>query len=347
MHWIELFLTLTREGLGQPISLEFILPHAGEHRESIMKEIDEVALHHYKLKVAYEERVRRRFGRAGGQSTADEDDEAAQELVNGVVRELSFGELVKGDAHDIAAEESDEETDSEEDEYTTGESSEESSDPDTSPPPLPQRQPRVPQPHSPQHPPQLQRKRSFTLQNHPNTNSTGSQDSTPPVLPLPGSHSPATTQRHHSNHLSADQSQHHRHPREPMHQHITNTNGPPTPVRPARPILRTSRSFSHDFSSSNPVSAPPSESKFSLSKPSGEDLPPAPQTAGLKPSSNTVSGSPGHVRLHGDSSHPYAVSKRKRKKNGMQFEPPELEHIPKLLPLFMEMIRPLLRTRTL
>jgi Domain of unknown function in PX-proteins (DUF3818) len=335
MHWIELFLTLTREGLGQPISLEFILPHAGEHRESIMKEIDEVALHHYKLKVAYEERVRRRFGRAGGQSTADEDDEAAQELVNGVVRELSFGELVKGDANDIAAEESDEETDSEEEEYTTEESSEESSNPDDPPPPpLPQRR-RPTGSHSPQHLPQQQRKRSQS----PTTPTCG-QDSIPPVLPAPASHSPATTQRHHANHHSVDQNQYQSHSHKPTHQHAANANRSPLHVRPPHPTLRTSKSFSHDSTSSGPISAPPAESKFRLPKPSGKDLPHVPQTAGLKPPPNAVlrKGSPGHSMVESISMHPYAITKRKKKKNGVQLEPLELEHIPKLLPLFMEMV---------
>ena len=347
MHWIELFLTLTREGLGHPISLEFILPHAGEDRESIMKEIDEVALYHYKLKIAYEEKVRRRFGRAEGRTTADRDDEAAQELVNGVVRELSFGELVKGDANDIVAEESDEETDSEEEEGTTEESSEESLDSDTPPPPLPQRRPTVP--YSPQYPPQQQQEHSLTP-----TTTTG----IPPVPPLPTGYSPTTTQRHHSNQRSLDQNQHRK--------NVANSNGSPMPVRPSRPTLRTSRSFSHDSISGGPISAPAVESKFRLMESSGRDLSPVPRTAGLKPPSNRISRnrSPGHARTGSNSVHPYAIAKRKKKKNGLQLDPPELEHIPKLLPLFMEMvsldvpmcfvyitkryiqIRPLLRTRT-
>jgi hypothetical protein len=30
MHWIELFLTAVREGLGNPVSLEFLLPHTSQ-----------------------------------------------------------------------------------------------------------------------------------------------------------------------------------------------------------------------------------------------------------------------------------------------------------------------------
>ncbi|CDO75602.1 hypothetical protein BN946_scf184858.g42 [Trametes cinnabarina] len=52
MRWIELFLTLMRDGLGEPISLEFLLPHTGADRENVLREVDAVALYHYKLKVA-------------------------------------------------------------------------------------------------------------------------------------------------------------------------------------------------------------------------------------------------------------------------------------------------------
>ncbi|KAG9053666.1 hypothetical protein FS842_007511, partial [Serendipita sp. 407] len=93
MHWIELFLTLTRDGFKQQVSLEFILPHTGEERKEIMKEIDDVALYYYKMKLFYEGKLRRRFGRAHAKNDADADDAAAQELVEGVVKELSFGEL--------------------------------------------------------------------------------------------------------------------------------------------------------------------------------------------------------------------------------------------------------------
>ena len=77
-----------------------------------MSEVDAVALYHYKLKVAYEDRVRKRFGRTQGMNDADAEDEVAAELVNGVVKDLSFGELVQGDADDLAAEETDSEDES-------------------------------------------------------------------------------------------------------------------------------------------------------------------------------------------------------------------------------------------
>lgn len=114
MHWIELFLTVIREGVGQPISLEFILPHTGKERADILAEVDKVALYHYKLKVLYEDKLRRRFGRVqqGQTNDADAEDEATQALVDGVVSEISFGGLMQGDADDLAAEETDEESDS-------------------------------------------------------------------------------------------------------------------------------------------------------------------------------------------------------------------------------------------
>ncbi|KAG8931592.1 hypothetical protein FRC01_001097 [Tulasnella sp. 417] len=118
-HWVELFITLMREGLGQDISLEYLLPHSEPERVAIFKEIDAVALYHYKLKIAHEEKVRRRFdGRVKNDVDAAEE-EAAQDLVDGVIGDLSLGELMQGDIDEI--------TDSS-DEYTSSE--EESSDDD-------------------------------------------------------------------------------------------------------------------------------------------------------------------------------------------------------------------------
>ena len=131
MKWIELFLTVIREGLGEPISLEFLLPHTGKERTDILKEIDAVALYHYKLKVIYEDKLRRRFGRAQGQqSDADAEDEATQALVNGVVGQISFGELIRGDADDLAAEQTDEseEDESSEDDTATDDDDDDESD---------------------------------------------------------------------------------------------------------------------------------------------------------------------------------------------------------------------------
>ena len=115
MQWVEMFLTVVREGLGDPLSLEFLLPHTGLERTNILSEVDEVAMYHYKLKVMYEDKLRRRFGNAQGQRDVDAEDEATQTLVNNVLGEINFGELADGDALDVAAEESDEF----DDEYTS------------------------------------------------------------------------------------------------------------------------------------------------------------------------------------------------------------------------------------
>lgn len=103
MRWIEQFLDIVREGLGEPISLEFILPHTGDERRDVMKEIDEVALHHYKLKIAYESKLRRRFGRGGADIGGD--DENSREIVGGLVRDVSLGDFMRGGMLDVAAEE--------------------------------------------------------------------------------------------------------------------------------------------------------------------------------------------------------------------------------------------------
>ncbi|TFY60888.1 hypothetical protein EVG20_g7258 [Dentipellis fragilis] len=132
MRWIELFLTVVREGLGEAISLEFLLPHKGEERKAILDEIDAVALYHYKLKIAYESKIRRRFAsNQAGDAAADE--EATLALVQGVVHDFSINDIMKGDAEDLAAEDSDDTYgSSSEYEYVTDDSSdsytEESSD---------------------------------------------------------------------------------------------------------------------------------------------------------------------------------------------------------------------------
>jgi Domain of unknown function in PX-proteins (DUF3818) len=135
MRWIELFLTVVREGLGERVSLEFLLPHTGQDRVDILREVDAVALYHYRLKVAYENKVRKRFIRGAsvnGSTTADEDDEATQALVDGVVRDLSFGDLVRGDAEDLAAEESESEDESESESESGTETDEDTVETETS-----------------------------------------------------------------------------------------------------------------------------------------------------------------------------------------------------------------------
>ena len=110
MAWIERFLTYAREGLSEKIDLEFVLP-VGEERLAILREVDAVATYHYKLKLAYEEKVRRRF-----QKTAATDDEAA--LIDGMIASLNLNDSVVGDVEEVGEEddESDESDASEGDE---------------------------------------------------------------------------------------------------------------------------------------------------------------------------------------------------------------------------------------
>lgn len=100
MTWIERFLAYAREGLHDQIDLEFLLPFAGEERLQILREVDAVAAYHYRLKLAYEEKVRRRF-----QKSAATDDEAA--LIDGMIASLNLNDSVVGDMEEVGEEDED------------------------------------------------------------------------------------------------------------------------------------------------------------------------------------------------------------------------------------------------
>lgn len=112
MGWIELFLGYARTGLETPLDLEILLPMGGPERAAIMAEVDAVAQYHYKLKVAHEEKVRRRFQSTGLDQAATEE----AQLVDSVMQSLSLGENTVGAAEEVADEESDDEDDDEYDE---------------------------------------------------------------------------------------------------------------------------------------------------------------------------------------------------------------------------------------
>ncbi|WWD05460.1 hypothetical protein V865_003537 [Kwoniella europaea PYCC6329] len=118
MSWIELFLTYARTGLPQPLDLEIILPASEEERRTVMKEVDSIAEYHYKLKIAHEEKIRRRFRSAA--ATGPEaagvgaDEEAA--LLDSVMASLSIGETALAEGGEMADEESEEEEEEEEEE---------------------------------------------------------------------------------------------------------------------------------------------------------------------------------------------------------------------------------------
>lgn len=116
MDWVEVFLTFARDGLAQDVDLEFLLPHTGDERVAIMKEIDLVAQYHYKLKLAYEEKVRRRFQKEGAT-----DEESA--LIDSVIAGLNLqNATVRDDAGELGAD--DESEDDEEDEFDLQEATE-------------------------------------------------------------------------------------------------------------------------------------------------------------------------------------------------------------------------------
>ncbi|KAG6854805.1 hypothetical protein C0991_001232 [Blastosporella zonata] len=313
MHWVELFLTVVREGLGSSISLEFLLPHAGKDRDDILNEIDKVALYHYKLKVAYEGKIRRRFGRMQARSDdVDVEDEVTQDLVNGVVGEIDFGELIHGDADDVAAEETDEESTDEYDDdssesESTGDSdseetgSEESSNDEERVLPAHQVHNEAPTHRSSQtfranqtsaRPPvtlvDAPRKRSLSLLSTNSLTSRRSQD-LPPIptqYPMPKS---ATVNSFSKSLIPAPFIRSH----EPPH----------SPTTPSR--LSNSSHFGHGDSSIPNHAQSPRTSGDSSSKLSHESAPQPP---------------------------------KKTKKRVQTLKPPELEHIPKLLPVFVEMV---------
>ncbi|KAI0773353.1 hypothetical protein BC629DRAFT_1527844 [Irpex lacteus] len=309
MRWIEQFLTLMREGLGEPISLEFLLPHTGQERQEIMREVDAVARYHYMLKVAYEDKVRRRFGRSQRQSEADAEDEAAAEMVNGIVSDLSFGDLVKGDADELAAEASDEEDDedssSDEEDSDDDDDSEEDDDEDSG------------------------SEEGSESEEGSSTDGGTTRGTTPTPSIMQRSYTLNSPHRSHqqqerSQSRGASQSQS-QSPRQPYYQTMPKHSldmPPPSSRPPPPPQLRTSRSMSLSLS------------ETASSSSSGKDLPQLPHSARSPPH--------GERRMAPSSSTGGAVTGKAGKKSKKKPEgpkPPELHHLPKLLPLFVEMVR--------
>ncbi|KAL0950036.1 hypothetical protein HGRIS_010044 [Hohenbuehelia grisea] len=330
MRWIELFLTVIREGLGQPISLEFLLPHKGPEREEILKEVDQVALYHYKLKVMHEDKLRRRFGRAqsGKEADADAEDEATQVLVDSVVGEISFGELIQGDADELAAADSDEEDDdSEEDssEYETATSDSGSSDSsnESEDSAVEQRTPRstIAPGRSPLRqqqqnplPPLPPQRRSSSSTPHQRTLSLRSPRSIPSLRA-----SDAATRRSHDS-------------------------APPVPPLPPLPPKNQ-----HTLALSKPLPPSPAQASSSSARTPRTPYSPSPTSA----SRNKTPTTPGSSRLpqppamgtSAKSQKAKPKAKGKAKNGAAALQAPELQHIPRLLPIFIEMMRDQLRLR--
>ena len=270
MRWIELFLTLLREGIGPPISLEYLLPHSGQERAALMQEIDAVALYHYKLKVIYEDKLRRRFGRVQAglkDNDADAEDEATQALMDRLAGEISFGELVKGDAADLAAQDTDDDSEEESTEDETSSSGESSG---TSSGEI-----------APATRPGQMIARSQTLQNAATLPRRESFDSNERSDPL---------QSHSGLDFKGPDSS--RQPLQSTRQTLQPLNLPPLPLL-SKPL------------SSHPLTRPLSE--------------PSPQLR-----SRPV---------------PSPHARKNKKKAAETLKPPHLQHIPKLLPIFTEIVR--------
>lgn len=334
MRWIEMFLTVVREGLGEPLSLEFLLPHTGKERTEILEEVDKVATYHYKLKVLYEDKLRRRFGSAQGYRDADAEDEATQALVNGVLGEIDFGELAGGDAQDIAAEETDDSSDGySSDEYltseetssseadSTGSTGSEGSTEDSRPsssPPSPHSEP-ASHPHAHPQPRLHAKKASATTSPRAPRNpaavaSTASGASTPPL-----------PRRKRSLSLGRMRSLTSLGSRKPNDETV-----PPVPPLPKTP--RTAVPIVSASSSSKPL--PPNPLK-PLDSNAGRELPPPPRRPTRTSQSSPGSGQ--QSQQH-QPSPPKSNNKVDKKKKENVIKPPELVHIPQLLPVFVELV---------
>lgn len=109
MKWIELFINFVRDGLPNPVSLDYLLPVGGQERKDIITEVDAIVEYHRQLKAAHHARMRKRMLK-GKESDADAD--AA--FVTGVMENLQLGQVM-GDLTDVTAEDSEEEHDEDDD----------------------------------------------------------------------------------------------------------------------------------------------------------------------------------------------------------------------------------------
>lgn len=316
MNWMQLFLTVVRDGLGQRISIEFLLPHSGKERLDVMNEIDAVALYHYKLKLAHEDKLRRRFGRSqgGAMSDADAEDEATQMLVNGVVHDLSFGELLKGDADEMAAAQSEEDSEYEDEDAEEDSSEEGSSEYETATdsgsegPEEIDEKPPPPPPPKPLH-------RTSTL-SYP-----------------PGQSSPS--EAHHSDQRRVSGHPPDRRGRQQNHDAAATENRTLKPRSRSRSVAALKSMFSKNSLDVPPVPPLPSNSgNFNDSRipssPLSKPLPPSPLSGRSSQDSQQTPRRRRPPPLH--------RAQPKKKKNGLDLKPPDLHHIPNLLPVFVEIV---------
>lgn len=386
--WIELFLTVVRDGIGDPTSVEFLLPHTGQDREAIMKEVDDVALYHYKLKLAHEDKLRRRFGRTQKRDDADAEDEATAALVQGVVNDISFGDLIDGDAEDLAAEVSASESSSDyssSDEYDSDEDSDSDDSEESSvgdkPPPPPPKSP-LPQRHSgshgigrkPNHVGPTPRTRAITMKNAHSDAAVSSVSldlgtterlsiaqrlrnsksmemlrkgksmslDLPPPPPLPQQHQPYQPyrpKRSATTHVTGGSPQPSagsmRYP-PPARKPPSPPKGNPDTATPAVITRARSKSIANSSGTSVATSGegPTWSSRTSLESDKNKPLPDPKVKVGLDPDRT-----PKIPQIDPDATPKIGEKKPKLKKVVDQIKPPELTHIPKLLPIFVELVR--------
>jgi len=342
MRWTELFLDVIREGLGEPISLEFIFPHNGDERREIMTEIDEVALYHYKLKVAYESKLRRRFGRAGSGADKDGDDETTRDIVNGFVRDVSLGDLMRGDMLEVAAEEEEDSSDSYESssEFESATDDDESeSEGSTQRPSLQITGTSAPQRRAQDLVPSSQPKLAFPLP------TKSSPPSRAPTVASPSSAGSrlrklSLTLRR-SKSMTLDPSRPSPSNNIEKAPPLPSLPPPPPPVPPLPPSVTKSRSaapLAAERTNSKPLPAPPPLSPSS--SPSAIRAPVRRTTTPSAPQplndSTTQKRHPTNQTRKSSQAPPKGQGKQAASE---ALKPPQLKKIPELLPIFVEMVR--------
>ncbi|KAF8559087.1 hypothetical protein OG21DRAFT_1454290 [Imleria badia] len=317
MKWIERFLTAIRDGVGasdlgakgNKIVLETVLPAGDEERARIMEEVDKVMHWHYLSKIAREEKLRSRFRRTqkGAETNADAEDEATQILINGVASEFDFGDLVRANADELAAEESEDDDDEDSDDYEDDDSEDDTSDHETG---------------------SEETGEDMSLQ----TLAVHSSTIESPLFRAEATQVVVVSTPPETSGLSRSQTA--------------------VPSRPGAPrlrslSLRSTKSMQLPGIRHPSVDAPPVPP---LPVHLDKQLPPRPP--GSSSAELSRRRSIGHLasQEHGPSGDPHRPPSsprrhphKSRKKAATTAQPPELKYIPTLLPIFVEMMRPLLR----
>lgn len=342
MRWVERFLTIARDGVGADtavekavykISLETLLPAGDEERAAILEEVDKVARYHYALKVVHEERVRRQFWRseAGGEKGSGEDADVAtarqaEAFAHSVAREIGIGDFTSGSENEFSAgTDGEDDEDDEDDEEDETDDEEDSSEFETD----------------------SEEERETLEDSLPSKQLFPKPIASPTkALAHSGSSGPATISLTHSRQNT---------------QPVLSRSPPPQQVRQRTFSLRSARSmtFSRDkdrgsrsSKESNEVPpVPPLPPRFE------KPLPPRPSNPSANsslPMSRRQPTSEGQLSIDGRASSvpriPASVHsrsspapRRSKKNTSGRVQPPELKYIPLLLPVFVEMMRPLLR----